>query len=116
MTSLIDGKVIRDGLIEPILASGKELRVKKLTGNEAYSGLIAKLSEELGEMFLAFHDVSQDNIAEEIADVIEVLAGLGNLFGVDEVMVQDILDKKYEEKGGFTECYFVQTVDDEKAG
>lgn len=116
MTSLKEGKVVRDGLVLPIIDTGNEVHVRRLYGAEAYSALLVKLSEELDEMFQAFHNQDAENIAEKIADVIEVLAGLGNLAGVDELMVQENLDKKYEEKGGFHEVYFVKVLDDEEVG
>ena len=60
--------------------------------------LKSKLKEETQELL---ETVTKAEVAEEIADVLEVLEGIASVSGLRWSEVLDAKTKKFEEKGGF---------------
>lgn len=87
-------KLVRDLIPNHLTKIGKKFTTEILPSDRLESALWEKLEEELSELKKAKNK-------EEIADVIEVVLGLGAVFGHSE---EEILSKLYEkraERGGF---------------
>ena len=67
------GKLVRDRIPEIIRASGADPVVRTLTGEELIAALFDKLAEEASEL----REAGPLDAAEEMADVMEVVLGLG---------------------------------------
>ena len=78
----------RDLIPEIIAASGKTADIEIVNNDVAFNYLVKKLDEEVTEF-------KTDKNLEELADVMEVLFGLGHKLGYTE---QDLLNKRQEEK------------------
>jgi len=122
MVDLVTGKVVRDKIPSILADAGLKIEVRTLSEWEAYEALIDKLSEEGVEMVEAInaygrgeaYDGIENNVrgvAEEIVDIIEVLMGIGKLFNILPEDIQEVMDRKYEERGGYDEVLFVRLLD-----
>ena len=81
-------KLVRDLIPEIIAASGKTADIEIVNNDVAFNYLVKKLDEEVTEF-------KTDKNLEELADVMEVLFGLGHKLGYTE---QNLLNKCQEEK------------------
>ena len=92
-----EGKLVRDRIPDIIRARGGSPVVRQAAAAE-YRGLLhAKLLEEANEVLSA----DDGSAAEELADVLEVLAALADDLGVGLEHVQKLRDQKAQERGGF---------------
>jgi predicted house-cleaning noncanonical NTP pyrophosphatase (MazG superfamily) len=91
------GKLVRDRIPEIIRASGKEPATRVLDDLEYARALRAKLFEEAEEAV----EADEDHLAEEIADVLEVLQALALSVGLGWASVERIADEKRQQRGGF---------------
>ena len=87
--------IIREAGAEPItyVASDREYRTR----------LLAKLQEETSELAVAFFAESPERVAEEAADVLEVVRALAAYLGVDAEQLEKIRAAKALERGGFAD-------------
>lgn len=96
-----EGKLVRDGIPEIIRAQGGVPSVREAAATE-YRGLLhRKLLEEAHEVLAA----DDDSAAEELADVLEVVAALALDLGVDLDYVDNLRAEKAQARGGFTRRY-----------
>jgi predicted house-cleaning noncanonical NTP pyrophosphatase (MazG superfamily) len=91
-------KLVRDKIPEIIRTTGVEPRVWIAEPDEYQSLLRAKLREEVDEL-LGANDPA--NVAEEFADVLEVLFTLAAEFGIDRDQLEKHRRAKASERGGF---------------
>ena len=105
------GKLIRDNL--PAIMRDQGLRVFEHTlGNEAYdAALRAKLLEEAAEAQLA---LTQADLANELADLQEVILALASLHGLTAEEVEAARLEKRRERGGFDGRIFNAAVEAEE--
>lgn len=96
----IAAKLVRDRIPEIIRRTGVEPIVRAADAQE-YRGLLrAKLVEEATE---CRDSASADELAEELADVLEVVHALADAHGIDQDRLEKLREAKAVERGGFVE-------------
>lgn len=92
------GKLVRDNIPAIIRASGRSARVRELD-EQAYMGALhEKLIEEIAELRMSD---SANAVAEEAADVLEVLISLAALYGHSLDDILRVAQQKRADRGGF---------------
>ena len=102
---VIYNKAIRDKIPEIIKESGKNCNVKKLDNSEFLIRLEKKLAEELAEY-------QESKNVEELADILEVIYRISKLKVVVSDELDEIRQKKAEQRGKFDDNLFL--VDSDK--
>lgn len=102
-------KLVRDRIPAIIEAAGKECRVSTLDEATYSIELKKKLLEEVKEYENAVKD---EEALEELADILEVMRALATLHGSDMEQLEEIRNKKAEQRGGFQERIFLHEVKD----
>lgn len=97
------GKLVRDRIPEVIKADGRKPKVRRLSGEALLAALDGKLDEERAEFIAAEGDEAK---CEELADMVEVIIALACQHGCDEAGLMEIVARKREERGGFSEGLF----------
>ncbi len=92
-------KLVRDKIPEILTKKNIKFTVRTALDDEYKIVLIQKLREELIEF-------EEDNSAEELADIIEVILALKKL--PEYKMVEEIRIKKAEEKGAFDKKFIAE--------
>ncbi|WP_100372087.1 nucleoside triphosphate pyrophosphohydrolase [Bacillus sp. FJAT-45037] len=103
-------KLVRDRIPEIIEKSGKDFRTRSLDSTEYDKELRTKLVEELHELLEA---TTKEETVEEIADVLEVLYALASIHQVDSTEIEQVRQKKHDERGGFKDRTYLIDVEDE---
>lgn len=89
-------KLVRDKIPEIIKDNG-DVAVTHIASDEEYKQrLEAKLQEEVDEFLV-------DNNVEELADILEVVYALGDLFNVDRAELEKMRKEKEEKRGAFND-------------
>jgi len=93
-------KLVRDKIPDIIIADGKTPNIRVLEDESEFRYvLLRKVVEEAIEL----NEVAgRRNVAEEIADVLEVLDELTLIFGITPEQIKKIQDDKREARGGFS--------------
>ncbi len=99
-------KLVRDRIPEIISQQGKAAITYTAADEEYFTRLKQKLEEEVKE----FH---QSDSVEELADVMEVVYALGDYLGMPKERLEDMRNKKCEERGGFKERIVLTEVKEE---
>lgn len=98
-------KLVRDKLLRRLAQDGMVPVIASPLSHEAYQkALKDKLREEMEEVIQASSPAEQ---IEELADVVEVLQTLADLFGVSWTEVEEARKKKSQERGVFSAQCFV---------
>lgn len=100
----IYNKLVRDKIPEIIEADGKICKTRILSEEEYIPALEAKLNEEVAEY-------QADKSLEEMADVLEVLHAICVARGYSLDDLEEVRVKKAEERGGFWERIFLESVE-----
>lgn len=100
-------KLVRDRIVEIIEDSGRSCTHRVLGDEEYLKELKIKLHEEVQEFLQAESNV---DCVEELADVLEVVFALATLKGASMEQLIAVRDRKKEERGGFTDRLFLETV------
>jgi len=87
-------KLVRDKIPEIIKKNGDVPITHIATEDEYQEKLLAKLQEEVDEFY-------KDSNAEELADILEVIYALGDLYGIDKEELEQLRKAKAEKRGGF---------------
>jgi predicted house-cleaning noncanonical NTP pyrophosphatase (MazG superfamily) len=104
-------KLVRDKIPEIIEKKGKKYTTKKLDTSSYIQELKVKFNEELNEYMESENDA--DSI-EELADVLEIIHSLAIIHGKSFNDVEATRQKKFIERGGFTEkIYLIEVEDDD---
>lgn len=91
-------KLVRDGIPAAIVARGESVALMQVKGEALIASLRRKLVEEALEVLDAR---SNDQIAEELADVAEVVRALMSELGIAESTVETARRKKSKKRGAF---------------
>lgn len=108
-------KLIRDNVINIIKNDPKVLNVNyfNLSEDHLYAPtLVDKLIEESNELFDALYN--KDKMLEEISDIEEVLDSIKLFFNISNRELNEIKNKKREDKGSFKNRIFLQSVEEKK--
>ena len=91
-------KLVRDCIPDIIQAEGRRCETETLSDAEYEQALRAKLVEEAEEAAQA----SDEQLAQELADMYEVIDALMALKGISEAQVRAIQAQRHAERGGFS--------------
>ncbi|WP_394234463.1 phosphoribosyl-ATP pyrophosphohydrolase [Niallia oryzisoli] len=105
----IHNKLVRDRIPEIIEKSGKMYRSRVLDDEEFITELRKKAFEELQEYMTTS---SNDEAAEELADILEVIHALADYHGLTIGAVEQVRKRKYEIRGGFKERVFLMEIEE----
>lgn len=97
-------KLVRDKIPAKIEAHGEKAFVHIASDAEYKLALEQKLQEEIAE-FLSGPCV------EEMADILEVLRALGDLYKVDYIDLEKIRQEKFEQRGGFSQRIILEKTE-----
>lgn len=99
------GKLVRDRIPDIILQNdGKKPRIRVLSPLAYKRELYTKLQEEVQELCEA---KKQSALAEEAADVLEVLESILLHHNIARVAVTKLQQKKRKERGGFSKRIYL---------
>ena len=93
-------KIVRDKIPAVIASRGETAQVGKVVGDVLLDGLRRKLVEEAIEVVDA---ADADSIAEELADVLEVVKAIEKTLNLKKSEVERLRAYKEERRGGFSE-------------
>jgi predicted house-cleaning noncanonical NTP pyrophosphatase (MazG superfamily) len=102
-------KLVRDRIPGIIAQQGKSLHTRILAPAEFRTELRTKLLEEMNEYRAASTD---QEAAEELADVMELLHALAEIHGITVDKLEQIRAEKADKRGGFNERIFLIEVVD----
>lgn len=105
------GKLIRDQLPGIMQSQGMTLHKRSLEDDEFLQRLKEKLLEETREVIAS---QNLEELTEELADVLEVIASLSKLSGISMEQIESKRLEKRESKGGFDQRIFMDQVDMEE--
>lgn len=100
----VHNKLVRDKIPEIIEAAGKICVTHTLTNEEYIAALETKLNEEVAEY-------QADKNLEEMADVLEVLRALCVARGYTLDELEEMTEKKANDRGGFENKIFLEYVE-----
>lgn len=100
------GKLVRDKIVEDMIASGDTPKWKKLTDSEFIDELKRKIVEESAEVPTA----QGTELIKELADIQELINNLLEVAGVTKEEFMEIQNKKNEKAGSFKKKQFISTV------
>ena len=100
-------KLIRDKIPEIILSTNKKPIIHIEKGINLKNRLFEKLIEELEEF-------KENPCKEEMADMLEVIYALGEIYNFSESEVEKIRIKKNNSRGGFKKGIILESVEDWK--
>ena len=107
---MISSKIVRDLIPNIIENSGRTPIFRQLTGEELNRALAEKLVEEAREVLEAVLDgESIDRVAEELADLSEVIEAL-RVAMVLEDKIDENMAEKAQDKGRFYEGVYLEDI------
>lgn len=97
----IYNKLVRDKIPEIIKSEGREVKAKILNDEEYKKELNKKLKEEVKEYL-------EDNNAQELADIVEVVYGILNSMDITIEEFEKIRKEKAKKRGAFNKKIFLE--------
>ena len=104
----VQNKLWRDKAVSLMEQTGSKMHLKPLNDLEFAEQLRAKFMEEAAEVRVA---KNREHLIEELADVLEVLAAMGELHNFTLADVQAAQALKKEKRGGFSGRTFVTVAE-----
>lgn len=108
MPKFLFNKLVRDKLRDEYTRINQTAQYRKLSKTEYIEALKQKIIEEANEIPV---DSTVDEIVSEIGDVQQAIDDLKKLHGISDEQVAQVMRKKFERKGGFSEGTFVETLE-----
>lgn len=103
-------KLVRDKIPDVITNTGKACEIEVLQEKEYIEKLNEKLIEELEEL----RNAKLEEVAGEIADVMEVLFAIAETNGVSREEIENARQLKLQQRGGFQERILLKSVSYQK--
>ncbi len=99
-------KLVRDKILDIIRGDGREPEFKVVDGDEYITALLDKLTEEHDELKEALVQFMEDpdklhELQSEVADVLEVVAAIVDVAGLDTEELFEKAQAKREDRGAF---------------
>ncbi|MCM3122883.1 MULTISPECIES: nucleoside triphosphate pyrophosphohydrolase [unclassified Mesobacillus] len=107
--SMVYNKLVRDRIPQIINQSGKSFNTIKLENEEYIKELKNKAFEELNEYT---NSANNQEAAEELADLLEVMHSLAEVHGYKFDQIEEIRQRKAEVRGGFKERIYLIDVEE----
>lgn len=104
---LVYKKLVRDYVPMIIEKAGGLARVRTVSRSSAAILLKQKLIEESYEVWTS----NDADLAEEIADVLDVIEALCSNLGIENAIIARIRDEKVEKRGGFQRLVYLEETD-----
>ena len=98
-------KLVRDGVPQLIVESGRECKVRTLPDNEFQEALLNKIIEEV-------EGFRESQAEEELADIYEVMETLIEFLGFERMHIDYLKMKKKDSRGSFVERVFLEEVEE----
>ncbi|NMB07657.1 MAG: nucleoside triphosphate pyrophosphohydrolase [Tissierellia bacterium] len=106
MTVTKYNKLVRDNIPNIIERDGKKVKIAKLDDEEYIKALNLKLDEELEEYI-------ETNNIEELVDMVEVIYGILDYYGVSIEEFEKIRNEKARKRGAFKEkILLIEVIED----
>lgn len=106
----IYNKLVRDNIPEIIRNDNKICKIKTLNEQDYILELKKKLCEEAKEVFDAN---SKNEVVEELADVLEIIDALKDVYNLTNQDIQYIKEQKANKNGRFKEKIYLEYVIEE---
>ena len=106
MERKIFNKLVRDKIPELLDKNGGETETEILDDKKYVKYLFNKLKEECEEVITA---TSKENLAEELADLLEVMKAIAKTNDIDFEEIEKIRKVKQEKCGGFDRKIFLKS-------
>jgi len=103
-------KLVRDHIPDIIENSGNTCGVKVLDLEEYMDELKKKLVEESNE---ALNSIDKESLIKELADVLEVIDALKITYGISDLELMSVKEKKAATNGKFAKGIFLEYVIEE---
>jgi len=101
-------KLVRDKIYQMMLDAGASVKVKDIKEEaELINYFQLKILEEAQEVVDA---QSKQELAEELADCLEVIKAFSEKSGIGFGVIEKIAQEKKEKKGGFEQAVIIETV------
>mgnify|MGYP001569797746 CR=1 FL=1 len=111
MKTFLFQKLVRDKIPQAIKSRGGIVTPRRLSQKKYVKELIKKLNEETSELG---RNLTSTEVAEELADIIEVVTVLQKVFKISDSELQSIRQKKNLKNGAFNKRLFIdRRVSDE---
>ncbi|MGD9976030.1 MAG: DEAD/DEAH box helicase family protein [Desulfatirhabdiaceae bacterium] len=111
MTPIFYQKLIRDRIPEIIGRSGKTAQIRTLGEPEYRDAVGTKILEEAHELFAEWQRGDPCGVLKESADMIEILLAALQVHGLTINDLMAMRQKRADERGGFLERLFLESVD-----
>jgi len=106
----IHNKLVRDKVPQIIRENQQIPTVRKLDDEDFVNELLRKLEEEIQEVIGARND--KEELMREISDVYEVIDTIIGLYKLDKSLILELQKKKKQERGGFKERIYLESVEE----
>ena len=103
-------KLVRDKIPQIIKENRQIPTVRKLDEEDFVNELLRKLEEEIQEVIGARNDKKE--LMMEIGDVYEVIDAIIDLYKLDKNLILELQRKKKQERGGFEEKIYLESVEE----
>ena len=107
MRSFMLRKLVRDKVFEDMQHMGQQMVFHELNDTDYVRELVAKLSEESGELSVS----DRSEALKELADVLEVVESLAVALDADFDKVRAVQAERKAKRGGFEKRVFVERLD-----
>ncbi len=101
-------KLVRDKIVDRVKNEGHQIDYKKLSKEELSLTLLDKLEEELTEVKTA---QNKQELTEELADLQQIIDDICQVNQISLTELKSVQAKKKAKKGGFTEGFYVESVE-----
>jgi predicted house-cleaning noncanonical NTP pyrophosphatase (MazG superfamily) len=107
-------KLVRDKIPELIEANGERAKTRILALPEFLRELGRKIVEEADEVAEVAVDGDRDEVARQIADLIEATYTLAHMHSISPAEIDHVRRLKWAERGGFEKRIFLESTEERR--